>query len=93
MAVARAVERFLSEKRPIKKPAVTTPAPQKIEGKPGAKAARMRPRAVEFVSEAEIRAAVKRTEKIVVGKRTIITPAARDLAAEYDVLILEDQDA
>jgi acetaldehyde dehydrogenase (acetylating) len=93
VAVARAVERFLSEKRPIKKPAVTTPAPQKIEGKPGAKAARMRPRAVEFVSEAEIRAAVKRTEKIVVGKRTIITPAARDLAAEYDVLILEDQDA
>ena len=49
-----------------------------------------KPRAVDFVSEAEIRAAVKRKAKIVVGPKTIITPAARDLAAEYDVLVRVD---
>jgi ethanolamine utilization cobalamin adenosyltransferase len=45
---------------------------------------------VDFVSEAEIRAAVKRKGKIFVGPKTIITPAARDLAAEYDVLVRVD---
>ncbi len=47
-----------------------------------------KPRAADFVSEAEIRAAVKSKQKIVVGPKTIITPAARDLAAEYDVLVV-----
>jgi len=49
-----------------------------------------KPRAVDFVSEAEIRAAMKHKSKIFVGKKTIITPAARDLAAEYDVLVRVD---
>jgi hypothetical protein len=42
------------------------------------------------VSEAEIRAALKRKEKIVIGAKTIITPAAQDLAAQYDVFVREE---
>jgi ethanolamine utilization cobalamin adenosyltransferase len=45
---------------------------------------------VDFVSEVEIRQALRRREKIIVGRKTIITPAARDLAAEYDVLVVAD---
>jgi hypothetical protein len=33
---------------------------------------------VAFVCEDDVRAAVRRGEKIVVGAKTIITPAARD---------------
>lgn len=50
----------------------------------------LKPRPVEFVSEAEVRAAVKRKEKILVGHKTIITPAARDLAAQHDVFVKAD---
>jgi acetaldehyde dehydrogenase (acetylating) len=89
-SVARAVDRFLAGKHaepPTAKPATTLPqaAPAKADVPPPPK-----PRAVDFVSEAEIRAAVKRKVKIFIGPKTIITPAARDLAAEYDVLVRVD---
>jgi acetaldehyde dehydrogenase (acetylating) len=93
-SVARAVDRFLAGKHvepPAAKPA-TTPAQAggaKVDAAPSA-APPPKPRAVDFVSEAEIRAAVKRKGKIFVGPKTIITPAARDLAAEYDVLVRVD---
>ena len=93
-SVARAVDRFLAGKQvapPAAKPA-TAPAqagPAKTEPAPSA-APLPKPRPVDFVSEAEIRAAVKRKGKIFVGPKTIITPAARDLAAEYDVLVRVD---
>jgi ethanolamine utilization cobalamin adenosyltransferase len=45
---------------------------------------------VDFVSEAEIRAAIQRKEKILIGPRTIITPAARDLAAQHDIFTVAD---
>ncbi len=83
VAVSRAIERFIATKAPSK-PASAPPV--KSETKP----VHIKPRPVEFVSEAEIRAALRRKEKILVGSRTIITPAARDLAAEYDVLVRED---
>lgn len=84
VAIARAIERFLAQKKAQHEgheggtkgtTAGESPAPHE----PKAPA--------EFVSEAEVRAAVARKEKIHVGRKTIITPAARDLAAEYDVLL------
>lgn len=42
---------------------------------------------VDFVSEEDVRQAVKRGEKIVVGPRTIITPSARDLGDPLDIFI------
>ena len=87
IAVARAIERFLARKV-AEKPAAAAPAPVAAPPRPEAPA--LKPRPVEFVSEAEVRAAVKRKEKILVGRKTIITPAARDLAAQHDVFVKAD---
>jgi len=56
---------------------------------PAPVALKPKPRPVAFVGEEEIRAAMKRKEKILVGPKTIITPLARDLAKEWDVLVRE----
>jgi acetaldehyde dehydrogenase (acetylating) len=87
VAVARAIERFLSHKV-VDQPASPV-APQPAE-KPKSVATALKPRPVDFVSEAEVRAAMKRKEKILIGRKTLITPAARDLAAQYDIFIQAD---
>ncbi|MBZ5648420.1 MAG: acetaldehyde dehydrogenase (acetylating) [Acidobacteriia bacterium] len=89
VAVARAIERFLARKgaeQPAPAPAPSAPAAEK----PAPAAVRLKPRPVDFVSEAEVRDAMKRKEKILVGKKTIITPAARDLAAQHDIFVKAD---
>jgi hypothetical protein len=43
---------------------------------------------VEFVCEADVRAAIREQRKIWIGPRTIVTPAARDLAGPSDILVL-----
>jgi len=89
IAVAHAIERFLSKKTGKAAP---TPAPAASAAKPAAAppVQRPKPRPVDFVSEEEIRAALKRKEKIVIGSKTIITPAARDLAAQHDVFTVAE---
>jgi acetaldehyde dehydrogenase (acetylating) len=44
------------------------------------------PRPVDFVCEADVRAAIDEKRKIYIGPGTIITPSARDLAGAADVL-------
>jgi acetaldehyde dehydrogenase (acetylating) len=39
---------------------------------------------VPFVSENDVRQAITRNEKIVIGRKTIVTPSARDLGLEHD---------
>ncbi len=90
VAAARAVERFLA-RRTTEIPA-PTPGPTaevKPATPPAPIALKPKPRPVAFVGEEEVRAAVKRKEKILVGPKTIITPLARDLAKEWDVLVRE----
>ncbi len=57
-----------------RKPAAANPAP-----------APARPKPVDFVCEDDVRRAVTKGEKIFVGPRTIITPAARDLGESREV--------
>jgi acetaldehyde dehydrogenase (acetylating) len=45
------------------------------------------PKSAEFVSETDVRNAIRRGEKIFIGPRTIITPSARDVASSHEVLI------
>jgi len=45
------------------------------------------PRPVDFVSEDDVRTALKKGEKIYVGPRTIITPSARDLGEPREVFV------
>jgi len=91
VAVAHAIERFLAKKsgKPVPAP---TPAPAAAKSAPAAAppVQRPKPRPVDFVSEEEVRAALKRKEKIVIGSKTIITPAARDLAAQHDVFTIAE---
>jgi acetaldehyde dehydrogenase (acetylating) len=103
-AITRAVERFLAAKNIAVSdaaPAIVRsdatpkagPSPETtIDPRAGSKGPstsyKPKPRPADFVSEAEIRAAVRSKQKILVGPKTIVTPAARDLAAEYDVLVV-----
>jgi len=43
---------------------------------------------VDFVCEADVRAAIREDRKISIGPRTIVTPSARDLAGPSDILVL-----
>jgi len=95
MAVAQAIERFLAKKTGRPAPAAaplpaSTASAAKQAPPAGPPVSRPKPRPVDFVSEAEIRAALKRKEKIVIGSKTIITPAARDLAAQHDVFTIAE---
>jgi len=47
------------------------------------------PKPVAFVCEEDVRSAVLAKSKIVIGKKTIVTPSARELAESNDVFILE----
>ncbi|HVF47866.1 MAG TPA: hypothetical protein VNA17_09900, partial [Pyrinomonadaceae bacterium] len=43
------------------------------------------PKAVDFVSEDDVRRAINKGEKIYISKKTILTPSARDLGDEKEV--------
>jgi hypothetical protein len=43
---------------------------------------------VDFVCENDVRAAVQASRKIYIGPKTIVTPAARELADRHDILVL-----
>ena len=45
----------------------------------------------DFVCENDVRAAVTRSQKIFVGPKTIVTPAARDLGDAHGVLVITNQ--
>jgi hypothetical protein len=40
-----------------------------------------------FVCESDVRQAMARHEKILIGPRTILTPSARDLGTEHEVFV------
>jgi acetaldehyde dehydrogenase (acetylating) len=64
--------------------------PEPAASAPVATAAAMQPPVaiVDFVGEQEVRAALKKSEKIYIGPKTIVTPLARDLAAPHDLLVI-----
>jgi hypothetical protein len=40
-----------------------------------------------FVSENDVRRAMTRSEKIFIGRKTILTPSARDLGLEHEIFV------
>ena len=50
--------------------------------------AQPKPQIVDFVCEEDVRVAIKQSRKIYIGPKTIVTPAARDLASPSDILVL-----
>src|SRR5690348_6032405 len=80
---AEVVDRFLSERagrrpRDGSYPAAP-PAPEPAPAVPEPV-----PQAMDFVCEADVRAAIRENRKIHIGPRTIVTPSARELAAPSD---------
>jgi ethanolamine utilization cobalamin adenosyltransferase len=45
----------------------------------------IKPKAVDFVSEDDVKQAIEKGEKIYVTAKTIITPSARDLGEEKEI--------
>jgi len=92
------VDRLLSQKNLVTSPAktITTPAPAVQETLPKTcspppplldSRADVKPKAVSFVCEDDVRLALRKNEKIYVAPKSIVTPAARDLGIEKDVLV------
>ena len=44
-------------------------------------------KAADFVCEDDVRQAIKQNRKIVIGERSIVTPAARDLGDEHRLFV------
>ena len=83
--LARRIDEFLTSRgyRPAPLPPKggsyeAAPAPQRVENaeKPA-----------DFVCEDDVRQAVKQNRKIVIGERSIVTPAARDLGDQHRVFV------
>lgn len=69
--------------------ATVASAPNELSAtKPAAKATPKEP-PVPFVCEDDVRSALRHGRKIVIGPRTIVTPAARDLGNEHAVFVVE----
>jgi acetaldehyde dehydrogenase (acetylating) len=85
-AVAEVVDRFLSSKR-TPAAAVAPPAPSPIPPAPLEQAEAAVP-IVDFVCEYDVRNAINKSQKIYIGPKTIVTPAARDLASQHEILIM-----
>jgi acetaldehyde dehydrogenase (acetylating) len=72
--LARRIDEFLASRGYLPAPNPKPPAAPKPQDEP-----RPRAKIAEFVCEDDVRQAIRQGLKIVIGERTIVTPAARDL--------------
>ncbi len=97
--LARRIDEFLASRgytRPESGPAAAPPTPEpqgpSVASAPAAVPAATLPpptvqKAADFVCEDDVRQALKQGRKIVVGEKTIITPAARDLGEQSRIFV------
>lgn len=94
-AAEQVVDRFLAAKRAARTRAPEVPAPAAPAcgcvhtGESAGAAAAIA--VVDFVCENDVREAIRASRKIYIGPKTIVTPAARDLAERHDVLVFTQQ--
>jgi acetaldehyde dehydrogenase (acetylating) len=74
------------------KPPQSTSANTPIAPQPHANATVPKPeiQVADFVSESDVRTAIKRGEKIYLGPKTIVTPSARDLADANQIFVVAE---
>jgi acetaldehyde dehydrogenase (acetylating) len=63
-------------------------APEKSTAAPAAQPPAPTVVIVDFVCEADVRDAMRQSKKIYIGPKTIVTPAARELAGQSDTLVM-----
>jgi len=98
---AEVVERFLNQKKLLQSNAQDTDSAGPAAPKPAAEAAPAAAQPeesplppapkitiVDFVAEADVREAIQQNRKIYIGPKTIVTPAARELANQHDILVV-----
>jgi acetaldehyde dehydrogenase (acetylating) len=84
--IVAAVERYLAKKGVTGGASVSPAAPPAEPPKPQPKPQpEIQP--VDFVCEDDVRRAMRDSKKIFVGPKTIVTPSARDLGSQHDVLV------
>jgi acetaldehyde dehydrogenase (acetylating) len=96
-SLARRIDQFLASRgyaaatppapkgiaAPVEQPAPPVPMSAALAPKPAEPA-------TDFVCEEDVRLAIRQGRKIVIGERTIVTPAARDLAEQNRVFVQAD---
>lgn len=85
--IAALVDSFLSQKLASEPPKPQASIPTVVHEVSGTPTAEKSQKAVEFVSEADVRDAISGGQKIIIDSKTIVTPAARDLGREKDVFV------
>ena len=93
--LARRIDEFLSSRgyraSAASSAAKTEPVPVSGSGTPAEAPSCSNTQSVEkpadFVCEEDVRQALRQGRKIVIGERTIVTPAARDLAEQHRLLV------
>ena len=93
-SLARRIDQFLSS-RGYTPPAAAVPkgvaapvdGPEALAAPGPATPPHLAEKPVDFVCEDDVRQAVRQGRKIVIGERTIVTPAARDLGEQHRVLV------
>jgi acetaldehyde dehydrogenase (acetylating) len=84
---AQVVERFLASRPAPPPPPPVCPVPAPAAPPPQA-APEPEVQIADFVCEKDVREAIAQKRKIFIGPKTIVTPAARELAAAGDILVL-----
>jgi acetaldehyde dehydrogenase (acetylating) len=90
---AQVVDRFINARRApaAASPACACDAPAAEPVKPAAPPPPPPPPELPisgFVCENDVRQAIRESRKIYIGPKSIVTPSARDLGAQYDVLVM-----
>ncbi len=89
---AQIVDRFLSSKRPAAAPPPACPCSQGAGQCKTAAPAPLPPAPeiviADFVCENDVRTAIASSRKIYIGPKSIVTPSARDLGTQHDILVL-----
>ena len=94
-SLARRIDEFLTSRGyagPAAEPpkgitAPVGPKPPTVTEQPATAARGTVEKAADFVCEEDVRVAVRQGRKIVIGERTIVTPAARDLGEQHRVFV------
>ncbi len=84
---AQVVERFLASRPAPPPPPPVCPVPAPAAPPPQA-APEPEVQIADFVCEKDVREAITQKRKIFIGPKTIVTPAARELAAAGDILVM-----
>ena len=94
--LARRIDEFLTSRgyRPAPNEPASSPAPDRPGPVAGGQAGQSREakpegseKVADFVCEDDVRQAIKQNRKIVIGERSIVTPAARDLGEQHRLFV------